>query len=365
MNTKLLIKLEDELNQNYEKAKEKYKATAYKRILNKYKGEPLKTIDYILSEEKKYRKPLDGFFRLKEVGLLDLSVENTIIKPQYRTLFKKEDVEFCKYLLSYYGEVDTSLSILDSVLNKFFELCDLLESHHLSPTWLIPSIIVLAVGVIRFLFYMYEFGRCNYWNINSNAINISINNFFDLAYYICIILIIVIYISILNKMIIFDKNRKIKSIFLTLLTNFGAFSMNLSLCILLLFEIKSALALSLIIHIPCTIYSIYLKYKKRKDKTKEINESSVISNLVFYFILFIIFVLIIYSLGYNHEKSREEFSVINRDGIDYIILYSNNEYYYLSQYDKINNIIDTNKKLIISIENNKTTKIKISKPIKE
>lgn len=71
----------------YEQAKEfDYYATYFKRMLDEHGG--LKTARRLL----KPAQPQQGLFRLWENGALEISVEATVLKDEYRSLFSEEEL---------------------------------------------------------------------------------------------------------------------------------------------------------------------------------------------------------------------------------------------------------------------------------
>lgn len=103
---KRIVKLEEELNLNYSKARALgYNAIIYKQILNKNVGNPISTIETILNKEYKINKPLDGFGNLVEKGHIDLTLEYTVYKKGYRTLLNQQQKMVVVSLLHEYGKL--------------------------------------------------------------------------------------------------------------------------------------------------------------------------------------------------------------------------------------------------------------------
>jgi len=83
----------------YKEAKEQchYNATYFLRMVNEIGG--LEAGKRLLSTDA----PQYGFTKLWECGRLDLSVEFLVLKPEFKSLFRKEELETAKRRLEAYG----------------------------------------------------------------------------------------------------------------------------------------------------------------------------------------------------------------------------------------------------------------------
>lgn len=83
----------------YRRAKEEcgYNATRFLQMVANDGG--LKTAKKLISATS----PSDGFTALWENGRLDLTVENLVLKPKYRSLFSDEEIKMAIDRLKSYG----------------------------------------------------------------------------------------------------------------------------------------------------------------------------------------------------------------------------------------------------------------------
>ena len=85
--------------QIYQRAKEEcgYNATRFLQLVANDGG--LKTAQKLLATAT----PSDGFVELWENRRLDLSMENLVLNPKYRSLFSQQEIETAKERLNAYG----------------------------------------------------------------------------------------------------------------------------------------------------------------------------------------------------------------------------------------------------------------------
>jgi len=85
--------------QIYQRAKEEcgYNATRFLQMIANYGG--LKTAQKLLATPN----PSEGFEVLWEFQRLDLSMENLVLNPKYRSLFTEEEIATAKERLKAYG----------------------------------------------------------------------------------------------------------------------------------------------------------------------------------------------------------------------------------------------------------------------
>lgn len=85
--------------QIYQRAKEEcgYNATRFLQMVANDGG--LKTAQKLLATAT----PSDGFVELWENRRLDLSMENLVLNPKYRSLFSQQEIETAKERLNAYG----------------------------------------------------------------------------------------------------------------------------------------------------------------------------------------------------------------------------------------------------------------------
>ena len=83
----------------YQRAKEEcgYNAARFFQMIANYGG--LKTAQKLLAMPT----PSDGFVELWKFRRLDLSMENLVLNPKYRSLFSQQEIETAKERLNAYG----------------------------------------------------------------------------------------------------------------------------------------------------------------------------------------------------------------------------------------------------------------------
>lgn len=92
-------KFDEELIKNYEKAQKAggYNPTRFLETVGKFGG--VKTAKEIMRKGKNS----DGFDKLQQAGLIELTMEASITKPKYADLFTDDEVNSCYELLCEYG----------------------------------------------------------------------------------------------------------------------------------------------------------------------------------------------------------------------------------------------------------------------
>ena len=92
---KLAIKFEVELRDKMVVAKKecRYNATYFIQMLNEQGG--VKTAKTLISKSLQTGNPSEGFTRLYLEGRLDLSMEDSVCKPEYKDLFEQHEIDYC------------------------------------------------------------------------------------------------------------------------------------------------------------------------------------------------------------------------------------------------------------------------------
>ena len=96
---KLAKKFEEELKLKMLRAKKecKYNPTRFNQMLAAYGG--IETAKRLISNAQKTGNPSDGFSTLFICGRLDLSMEDSVCKSEYASLFTDEEIAYCKEVL--------------------------------------------------------------------------------------------------------------------------------------------------------------------------------------------------------------------------------------------------------------------------
>lgn len=94
----LANRFEEEIRDKMRRAKKecKYNPTRFIQMLAEYGG--VKTAKKLIEDAIK-GETLDGFTTLLICGRLDLTMEDSVCKPEYQSLFSPEEIEYCKKVL--------------------------------------------------------------------------------------------------------------------------------------------------------------------------------------------------------------------------------------------------------------------------
>ena len=331
-----------------------YNNKKYRSILKDLKKNPIKAIEDYINDERKNGKPTETFFVLKELKALAYSIENIIINKKYIELFKKTDINYCKLTLVNYGGYEYDKYSLKIIVSKFYRICDKLEEHHISPTWFIPTIVVILSVLLRFLFYVAEAGRCDYWSISTSEIDININSIYDFFIFASYLVFVFAYSSVLSAPYENGFFKKIKNIeevkekikyFIIILariiiTHASIYLLTAVISNFFINSLGDSFLLAFAIYILCLGVSILLatnKKEKKKNANKEKNYGT--ADYLFACLLITVAVFAFNFLGKNSEKNRKEFKIIDNS---YAIVYSTQDSYYLEKFDPKTNTIYKN-----------------------
>lgn len=99
MADKLELKFEYELRDKVLRGKKEchYNATRFNQMLAKYGG--VETAKRLIAMGISTGKPSEGFTTLCLCERLDLTMEESVCKPEYRDLFTAEEIDYCSRLL--------------------------------------------------------------------------------------------------------------------------------------------------------------------------------------------------------------------------------------------------------------------------
>ena len=95
----LAIKFEEEIRAKMLHAKKecRYNPTRFNQMIAKYGG--VETAKRLIANALQTGNTSDGFTTLCLYGRLDLTMENSVCKPEYQSLFSPEEIAYCKEVL--------------------------------------------------------------------------------------------------------------------------------------------------------------------------------------------------------------------------------------------------------------------------
>lgn len=96
---KLALKFEEELRDKMFIAKKecRYNATYFIQMMNETGG--VNTAKALIAKAIQTGQLSDGFTRLFMEGRLDLSMEDSVCKEEYKPLFSEEEIAYCKNIM--------------------------------------------------------------------------------------------------------------------------------------------------------------------------------------------------------------------------------------------------------------------------
>lgn len=95
----LANKFEAEIKDKMARAKKecKYNPTRFNQMISTYGG--VETAKRLIANALQTGNMSDGFTTLFLCGRLDLTMETSVCKPEYKELFSFEEIEYCKKVL--------------------------------------------------------------------------------------------------------------------------------------------------------------------------------------------------------------------------------------------------------------------------
>lgn len=96
---KLALKFENELKDKMMRAKKecRYNPSRFNQMLSQYGG--VETAKRLIASGRASNSASDGYTTLYLCGRLDLTMEESVCKTEYRNLFAQEEVDYCASLL--------------------------------------------------------------------------------------------------------------------------------------------------------------------------------------------------------------------------------------------------------------------------
>lgn len=96
---KLALKFEEELKEKSFLAKKecRYNPGYFNKMIAENGG--VKTAKILIEKGIRTGNPSDGYTTLYIEGRLDLTMEDSVVKPEYSMLFREEEIKYCKELL--------------------------------------------------------------------------------------------------------------------------------------------------------------------------------------------------------------------------------------------------------------------------
>ena len=97
----LANRFEEEIRDKMRRAKKecRYNPTRFIQMLAQYGA--VETAKKLIADALLTGKTSDGFTTLLLCGRLDLTMEDSVCKPEYQSLFSPEEIEYCKKVLGY------------------------------------------------------------------------------------------------------------------------------------------------------------------------------------------------------------------------------------------------------------------------
>ena len=95
----LANRFEEEIRDKMRRAKKecRYNPTRFIQMLAQYGA--VETAKKLIADALLTGKTSDGFTTLLLCGRLDLTMEDSVCKPEYQSLFSPEEIEYCKKVL--------------------------------------------------------------------------------------------------------------------------------------------------------------------------------------------------------------------------------------------------------------------------
>ena len=95
----LANRFEEEIRDKMRRAKKecRYNPTRFIQMLAQYGA--VETAKKLIADALLTGKTSDGFTTLLLCGRLDLTMEDSVCKPEYQPLFSPEEIEYCKRVL--------------------------------------------------------------------------------------------------------------------------------------------------------------------------------------------------------------------------------------------------------------------------
>ena len=226
-----------------------------------------------------------------------------------------------------------------------------IEIHKKTLSWLCPIIITVFATFLRFIWFVVESGKLLFWNIDSSAISMSENSMYN------IVLLLFFSVTLLAGMltptiILLTNQKKVAKAFqfiliyitffvvLVILTNIWD-SIGDSWISILCFAIIVVAPIYLALILPGIL--MYWLFKPTK-KTQNKKEGSIKTFCFSILMWIVVLILGSYYIGYRHASEINKFR-ITEDG--YAIIYENDEYYYLAQYDPVKNQVNKDSQKVV------------------
>ena len=105
---KITFQFENELKGKMLRAKKecRYNPTRFNQMLSQYGG--VDTAKRLIASGIASGNPSDRYTTLYLCGRLDLTMEHSVCKPEYQSLFTSEEIDYCKQLLKKNNDVDSN-----------------------------------------------------------------------------------------------------------------------------------------------------------------------------------------------------------------------------------------------------------------
>lgn len=222
------------------------------------------------------------------------------------------------------------------------KLCKSLSKHKSVFAWLCPILITLVAAFLRFLWFAMESGRVAFWGIDSSAISMSSNSIYNIIL-LLVFSVILLSIMMIPMIIIKSKQRTL----VKLIEFFVLYMLFLVICAvsvdgwttmgenLVMSVIAFSIAVAVVFGfalLPDLLLCWAISSKKKDSKPLKLTTKWLIISIVAWIIIII---GLSFYIGYDSVSNQTRFR-ITKD--NYAIIYENDDYYYLAEYDP-----DTNK----------------------
>ena len=319
-------------------------------------------------EELNILSPIDDIFYLKSGETKEISVTDRIIEVgeidkikffcsvnkrtySYNVNYSRQKRIEKRETTENVGEKKEEL-LKDIILKQFM----FLNKNIGAITWMTTIVVAIVSTVAKFMWYVFQRGRLLYWQISPIAISsvdgLTLYNIFLLF----IIGIVCMSLMLIPFFVIRSKIKKIYKIIINLILHIvviGYMLLKIRWDLFLIYkDLTYAMSVFLIVLLAdLVLFSaswIFLLLVPKKNICFCFKKDSVIKALFLLCIWFVIMTFYSGLVGYDNEKNRTSFPVIEDK---YAILYENNEYYYMAEYDAHNNRIIKGKQIIVKKDN--------------
>ena len=239
-------------------------------------------------------------------------------------------------------------------IKKGFEY---LSKHIGAVTWISTVFVAVVAVALRFAWYVYQRGRLSFWKIDASSVSIVDGaTLYNVVLLLALSIIVIIIMSI--PALIFKSKMRVCIKIVLLLLLFIVFSVFV-FCSVEMYPIVAGTGMSGVVAIvismlilftiffaPSVVVAIVITPPK-KHRLRDIKES-VMELLVIALIWSLVMTVYTYWIGYDSARKQTGFRITSTG---YAIIYETNDYYYLAEYDKINEKVNKDHQVIVEKKN--------------